>query len=83
MLLLDVIVLCDYPCIMANPVLVSMHCASTYIVDFSLGLYNRIRGSYLDHGQCRVEWNSEDGVPVGGSTVISVQVSGCGVYVLR
>ena len=43
-------------------------------VAFSLGLYDRIRGAYLDHSQCKVEWNSKDGVQVGGSTVITIQV---------
>ncbi len=41
---------------------------------FSLGLYDRIRGSYLDHPRCKIEWNHNDNDTVGGSTVIAVQV---------
>ena len=42
---------------------------------FSLGLYDRIRGSYLDHAQCHVEWNHKDDDTVGGSSVTTIKVS--------
>ncbi len=41
---------------------------------FSLGLYDRLRGSYLDHPHCKVEWNHADNDTVGGSTVVTIQV---------
>ena len=41
---------------------------------FSLGLYERIRGTYLDLDQSWVEWNHDDYVEVGGSSVITIHV---------
>ena len=43
-------------------------------VAFSLGLYERMRGTYLDVSRCVVEWNHENETQVGSPTVLTVKV---------
>lgn len=41
---------------------------------FSLGLYERMRGSYLDVEQSSLEWNHEDEAQVGSSSVLTIKL---------
>ena len=47
--------------------------------EFSLNLYERFRGTYIDLDKCVLEWNHDDMAQVGGSSVLTVKV---GVVVL-
>ena len=44
-------------------------------IAFSLGLYERMRGTYLDVNKCVLEWNHENEAQVGVPSVVTIKVS--------
>ena len=44
-------------------------------IAFSLGLYERMRGTYLDVDKCVLEWNHENEAQVGVPSVVTIKVS--------
>ena len=49
-------------------------CFCFYPTEFSLGLYDRIRGTYCDVSKCTVSWNHDNNAVVGGSSVTTINV---------
>lgn len=41
----------------------------------AVSLLERIQGQYVDLEKCRLEWNHEDKVEVGGASVATLHVS--------